>query len=243
MAEVSGEVSGAVSGEASGEGSGSVSGEVAPTVPQQFGSDAVRATLGRSADVDSCLQLTRRIDALMTQAIEYFRKEGAQIACRAECSFCCHLRVMVLPHEAIALFRFLGSRMPAEQAEGVRRRVLENAARVREGSATRAACAFLMEGKCSAYEARPSACSGYHSLSKERCESAYENRGGPAEGIPVSQAMRHVAASLDEGMQEGLAATGLSGMRMELHTAVAALIRDPAISQRWRGGRPLVKEA
>src|SRR6185437_13028048 len=169
--------------------------------PQPFAFDAVRATLGVSTDVDSCMQLASRIDALMTQAIEYFRKEGAQIACRAECSFCCHLRVMVLPHEAISLFRFLGSRMPAEQAEGVRRRVLENAARVREGSATRTACAFLMEGKCSAYEARPSACSGYHSLSKERCESAYENRGGPAEGIPVSQAMRHVAASLDEGMR------------------------------------------
>lgn len=227
----------------SDEASDGLRDEVAPTEPQQFGRDAVRATFGRSTDVDACLQLATRIDALMTQAIEYFRREGAEIACRAGCSFCCHLRVMVFPHEAIALFRFLGSHIPAEQAEGVRRRVLENAAHVREGSATRAACAFLVDGRCSAYEARPSACSGYHSLSKERCESAYENRGDPSEGIPVSQAMRHVAAALDEGVQEGLAATGLSGVRIELHTAVAALIRNPALSQRWRAGRALTRNA
>ena len=62
--------------------------------PQPFAFDAVRATLGVSTDVDSCMQLASRIDALMTQAIEYFRKEGTGIACRAGCSFCCHLRVM-----------------------------------------------------------------------------------------------------------------------------------------------------
>ncbi|HXR93057.1 MAG TPA: hypothetical protein VN750_22545 [Steroidobacteraceae bacterium] len=55
--------------------------------------------------------------------------------------------------------------------------------------------------------------------------------------------MRHVAAALDEGMQQALAASGLSGARVELHTAVAALIRNPALVQRWRGGRSLVKGA
>ena len=57
-------------------------------VPQQFASGAVRATLGATTDVDSCVQLASRIDALMTQAIEYFRKEGTGIACREGCSFC-----------------------------------------------------------------------------------------------------------------------------------------------------------
>lgn len=208
--------------------------------PQQFAVEAVRATLGTSTDVDSCVQLASRIDALMTQAMEYFRQEGAEIACGAGCSFCCHLRVMVLPHEAIALFRYLGSRMPREQAELVRRRVLENAARIKDAAATYQPCAFLVEGRCSAYEARPSACSGYHSLSREHCEKAHERGATPPSGIPVSQAMRHVAATLDEGLQQGLAAAGLNAARIELHTAVAALIRQPALVARWRGGRSLI---
>ena len=57
------------------------------------------------------------------------------------------------------------------------------------------------------------------------------------------QAMRHVAATLDEGLQQALAAAGLNGARIELHTAVAALIRAPSLVERWRGGRSLIKDA
>jgi hypothetical protein len=39
-----------------------------------------------------------------------------------------------------------------------------------------------------------------------------------------------------------LAATGLSSTRIELHTALAALIRNPALIERWRSGRALLKE-
>jgi hypothetical protein len=208
---------------------------------QRFALAAVRETLGRSTDVDSCVTLAGRIDDLMTQALEYFRTAGADIACRAGCSFCCHLRVMVHPHEAIALFRYLGSRMPQDQAVGVRRRVIDNAARITAGNATNVPRAFLVDGKCSAYEARPAACSGYHSLSRERCEKEYEQRGASAEGIPVLQAIQHVATALDEGMQEALSAAGLNTLHIELHTAVAALLRNPALIQRWRSGRALLK--
>ena len=211
---------------------------------QQFGLEAVAATLGASTDVDACVALAGRIDALIEQAMESFQAEGSGIACRAGCNFCCHLRVMIFPHEAIALFRYLGSHMPKEQAQRVRQRVLENAAHIaalaREGrSVTNLACAFLVDGKCSAYEARPGTCSGYHSLSREKCEASFNNGGSLPEGIPVLTALRYVATALDEGMEQGLDAAKLSATRVELNTAVAALIRNPALIPRWRSGRDL----
>ncbi|MEJ1963341.1 MAG: hypothetical protein WDO56_17985 [Gammaproteobacteria bacterium] len=42
---------------------------------------------------------------MLSQAIESFERDGSEIACRAGCSFCCPLRVMVYAHEAIALIR------------------------------------------------------------------------------------------------------------------------------------------
>lgn len=211
---------------------------------QRFGFEAVAATLGASTDVDACVLLTGRIDTLLDQAIETFQAEGSGIACRAGCNFCCHLRVMVFPHEAIALFRYLGSHMPKDQAQLVRQRILDNAAHIaalgREGrTATNLACAFLVDGKCSAYEARPGTCSGYHSLSREKCEASFDNGGNLPEGIPVLGALRFVAAALDDGMEQGLNAAKLDTTRVELNTAVAALIRNPALIQRWRSGRPL----
>jgi Fe-S-cluster containining protein len=211
---------------------------------QQFGFDAVGATLGVSSDVDACVTLAARIDKLVEEAVATFQAGEAVIACREGCNFCCHLRVMLFPHEAIALFRYLGSRMPKERAAIVRKRVLENAAHIsrltREGRAvTNLPCAFLVDGKCSAYEARPAACSGYHSLSREKCEASYENGGSLPEGIPVLSALRYIAAALDDGMEQGLAAAELSATRVELNTAVAALIRNPALIQRWRSGKDL----
>jgi Fe-S-cluster containining protein len=185
---------------------------------------------------------------LMNQALESFEKDGAGIACRVGCSFCCHLRVMVYPHEAIALFRYLKSRISKEQAASVQRQVLENAARVKklavEGRAvTGIACAFLVDGKCSAYEVRPGACSGYHSLSRQRCEDGYNNSSGKPEPIPVLKALSYVADAMDDGVEQALAAAHLNGTRIELQTAVAALIRNPALIQRWRSGRSLLKTA
>src|SRR3569833_1883447 len=200
-----------------------------------FGVEAVAATLGASTDVDACGALSGSINTLIEQAIAAFQADDSGIACREGCNFCCHLRVMVYPHEAIALFRYLGSGMPKERAQPVRKRVLENAARI--GSATNLPCAFLVEGKCSAYAARPAACSGYHSLSREKCEESFNHGGNLPEGIPVLSALRYIAAALDEGMEQGLGAAKLNATRVERNTAVAALIRNPALIQRWRSGR------
>jgi len=211
---------------------------------QRFGLEAVAATLGTSTDIVACVTLAARINALMEQATQSFQADGAGIACREGCTFCCHLRVMIFPHEAIALFRYLGSQMPKDRAQVVRKRVLENAAHIaalaREGrAATNLPCAFLVDGRCGAYEARPAACSGYHSLSREKCEASFDNGGNLPEGIPVLSALRYVAGALDEGLEQGLDAAKLSASRVELNTAVAALIRNPALIPRWRSGREL----
>ncbi len=151
----------------------------------------------------------------------------------------------VYPHEALALFRYLGSRLPKEEADGVRRRLIENAAYINklsgEGRAVTAlACAFLIDGKCSAHEVRPSACSGYHSLSREQCEKGYNNPAKEFAPIPVLKSLGYVADALEDGVERGLADVGLSAARVELHTAVAALMGNPALIQRWRSGRSLL---
>lgn len=241
-----------------------------------FASEAVSETLGRATDVDSCVALVTKLNGLMTQAFEHFSNDDAGnqkgvgdtgIACRRGCNFCCHLRVMVLPHEAIALFRYLGSRMPAQEAKVVRERILANADEVRNreragqqggrqerdgdgrdghggGRApSRIACAFLIDGKCSAYEARPAACAGYHSMSKARCQSLHESTDPSADAIPMLESLRYVAATLDEGVEHAVTATGLNATRAELHTALAALIKNPGLIQKWRAGRPLIASA
>ncbi len=206
---------------------------------QHIALQAVRDTLGRSSDVDACLALVGRIDQLLEEAARYLPQAAAPLACGVGCHFCCHLRVMVLPHEAIALFRHLQSRMPEGLARQVRARLRERPA----GAAnSRRACAFLVDGKCAAYEARPSACAGYHSLSRQRCEQSFQDPSLPT-GTVALRSLQVVAAALEEGVGAALQAQGLNQSRIELHAAVAALLAKPALIARWRAGRPLLQSA
>ncbi len=119
---------------------------------------------------------------------------------------------MVFPHEAIALFRLSRRGMPKEQAQAVRQRVLENAAHIaalgREGrSATNLPCAFLVDGKCSAYEARPAACSGLSLAQSGKNARRRSTMVATCRKVfRYSAALRYVAAALDDGMEQARAA-------------------------------------
>ena len=208
---------------------------------EQFAAQAVRGTLGQSTDVDACVALVRRIDQLLEQAAQHLQQSGAALACRVSCNFCCHLRVNVRPHEAIALFRYLQSRMPAATADRVRAKLKEYAGPAAAPNPRRA-CAFLVDGECAAYEVRPSACAAYHSLSRQRCEQSFQEPSLPA-GTVALESLMVVAIALEEGVNTALQAQGLSHISGELHAAVAALLADPSLVARWRTGRALLKSS
>ena len=217
---------------------------IPPDIPpvQQFAARAVRDTLGRSTDVDACVALVGQVDRLLEQAAKHLPQGGAPLACRAGCNFCCHLQVRVLPHEAIALFRYLQSRLAPATADRVRMKIREyaQAPQLSGQAVARRACAFLIEGECSVYEVRPSACAAYHSVSKQRCEQSFHDPSLPS-GTVALEALMVVALALEEGVSVALRTQGLSHTPIELHTAVAALLANPALIARWRAGRALLK--
>jgi Fe-S-cluster containining protein len=209
---------------------------------RQFATRVVRDTLGRSTDVDACVALVGQVDRLLEQAAQHLPQGGAVLACRPGCNFCCHLQVRVLPHEAIALFRHLQSRMAPGTAERVRMKIREytQAPQPAGHTAARRACAFLIDGECSAYEVRPSACAAYHSVSKQRCEQSFDDPSLPS-GTVALEGLMLVALAVEEGVNVALQSEGLSHTPIELHTAVAALLANPALIARWRAGRALLK--
>jgi len=220
-----------------------------PRAATKFALDSTTNTLKRGTDVDSCValaeKLDRNVDAAMTHARESL---GAPIACRAGCSFCCHVRVEVLAHEAIALFRFLKSQIPGEQARAVAAKVEANADRVaamtpEQHTAARIQCAFLVDGRCSAYRARPLPCAGFHSLQVSECERAFGDTAADLTSqIPMVGEIKDMEAATVVGIRQALRALKLDDQPIELHTAVAALLRDPTLIGRWRGGRSLLKK-
>src|ERR1700761_4980852 len=96
----------------------------------QFIFGVTSSTLKGGTGVESCTALVARADQRVDATFARLRKAGAPIACRSGCAFCCHLRVTVAPHEAIALFGQLRSQLPAALGQEIERRILANAERI-----------------------------------------------------------------------------------------------------------------
>lgn len=219
-----------------------------PATSAKLAVDTTASTLKRSTDVDACVALAGKLDRHLDAALAYARQSlGAPIACRAGCSYCCHVRVDVLAHEAIALVRYLKSQIPEEQAQAIAARVVASADRLatmtpEQHDAARVQCAFLVDGRCSAYPVRPLACAGFHSLDVGKCERAYNDPAGRTDPIPQVGEVKEIEQVTAAGVRQALRGLKLDDQPMELHTAVAALLREPGLIGRWRGGRSLLRK-
>jgi Fe-S-cluster containining protein len=217
-----------------------------PRAAGRFVFDTTVSALKSGTDVDSCTSLVAKADRRFEATFEQLRSKGAPVACRSGCSFCCHLRVTVAPHEAIALFRYLRSQIAAALATEIEQRVLQNAERIarltqEQHWSTNIRCAFLKDGACSAYRVRPMACALHHSLDVDACEKSYDNPADHSVGIRKLGVIEQTMVTAQAGMKQALDNLGLSAEPLELHTALAAILRDPSIVARWRSGRPLMK--
>jgi Fe-S-cluster containining protein len=195
------------------------------------------AELRKSCDAATCAALCRRLNVVIDAKIEALQRAGASVACAPGCDYCCHLRVDVFAHEAIALLEHLRTRASADEAPLVEARIRANAARVdtltvAQHRAAGIACAFLREGLCSAHDVRPSACATYHSLSRARCEHAFRHPadiGTPRNARPALLELQVFGAAQIEATAAARKAAGSSGEQVELHQALRALLDGEAL--------------
>ena len=188
--------------------------------------------LRASCDAATCAALCRRLNGVIDAKIGALKDAGARVACEPGCDYCCHLRVDVFAHEAVALLQHLRTQASAEDAAVVEQRIRANAARVdtltvAQHRSAGLACAFLRDGLCSAHEVRPSACAAYHSLSRARCEHAFHHPadiGTPRNARPALLELQAFGAAQIEATSAARKAAGLPGGQLELHQALRALL-------------------
>jgi Fe-S-cluster containining protein len=202
------------------------------------------ALLEGDADAATCASCCTETSAALEAEHARFAEEGSPAACAAGCAFCCHQRVSVFPHEALALLHALRAEMPEQVRAAVTRRIRANAERVdamtiERHYAANLPCAFLVDGRCSAYLRRPSICASFHSMSRARCEQAFdrpEGMGTPRNSRPVLLELQAFADAIVEATGSALASVGVEARKLELHQALRALLDDPEAAGRWRAG-------
>ncbi|MEZ5562932.1 MAG: YkgJ family cysteine cluster protein [Gammaproteobacteria bacterium] len=205
---------------------GALAPTAAPPAPDAIGQLAADRTPA------GCDALARHLLGALDARFAAARAAGAPIACVAGCTFCCHQRVGVFPHEAAALCSYLRTHLSPAEAAAIEQRILGNAARIDALSAdehrrANIACAFLQDGRCSAYAVRPQACAAYHSTSRPHCEYAYghpDDMGTPKNARPALLELKLYATALLDNTRAGIEAAGLPAVQGELHQLLRDLI-------------------
>jgi Fe-S-cluster containining protein len=168
------------------------------------------------------------------------------VTCTRGCSYCCHLRVEIRPHDAFVLAEHIRTRFTAEQRAGAIARIEENLQRIapltpEQHIRAGIPCALLQEGICSVYEGRPATCRKYYSVSVETCRNAFNDTSAPLTGEIEDEQVRLAGNAVALGYAKGLEDVGYDATLYELHYALhSALTNSGAETLYSNRQRPFV---
>lgn len=185
---------------------------------------------------DRASAAARRAAELFDLSLERQPREPAP-ACRKGCHFCCHAWVSATPPEIFLVANTLRDRHRTDLATLIERlgaatadtRGLDQTAR----HATRQACALLVDGLCSVYQARPINCRAFASLSLEKCEETFRLGG---EDIPVPAINMALRTACNQALWGAIAYAGLSFRTYDLVQGVLVVLTTPDAEPRWLAG-------
>jgi len=173
------------------------------------------------------------------QTVEQVISEAPKVGCAAGCAHCCYQPVEVtIPEAILVALRLADPGDPRRQAvldaAGVQRRL--SAKRRRQPGR---ACPLLVDKHCSVYEDRPLMCRSVLAVDGEQCAAALARIIAGGEEILTEQFVNAQYFVLgDQAGIRGLCKDmGLQSDLVELTEAVAAILRDPALVERWISGQ------
>lgn len=196
----------------------------------------------RADAADARAQTVRMYGRLAALQADTTAKHGVTFACKRGCSYCCHMRVEIRPHDAFVLAHHLRTKVGAEQRERIIARVEEKRRRI--ASLTREqhvragiGCALLDDGVCVAYEARPATCRKYHSMSATICRDGFNDPSAPLRGDIEHEQVRLAGNAIALGYAKGLEDIGYDASLYELHDALHRALNDAKAEKRYRRGK------
>ncbi|MGE5515513.1 MAG: YkgJ family cysteine cluster protein [Bacteroidota bacterium] len=178
--------------------------------------------------------------------------EAPASACKAGCGWCCHQQVGVSAPEAIRIAAHMRA-LPEAEAAAMTARVTDTARRTagmstHQRATSKVACAFLgADGACMIYAVRPLRCRGLHSIDVDFCIACHEDLDGMRRKLEAGE-LKPVYLDTPERIYDSALGGVLKALSkaapkavvsLELTAAVAALLAQPRLAERWlAGARP-----
>lgn len=165
-------------------------------------------------------------------------------ACKASCAYCCHSFTSISAPEAFALARLLSERSTGNR-QSLAQQFVERSNGVIGLDADarfdklRIACPLLIDGHCSAYDARPIACRMYCSFDVECCKASFE---GSPDKIPLDRRIFGAGSVIKFALCAALYSCGYEVASYELGEAVTRVLSTEYAVERWTDGENIFSD-
>jgi hypothetical protein len=164
------------------------------------------------------------------------------------CTACCHLHVVALPSEVLAIAKHVAREFSDEAREALRQRMnthidATHGLDAEQRRNLRLACPLLVEDRCSVYPVRPISCRGWNSLDRGLCDA---DLADPSRGIGARLNLTQyvLAGRVAEGLAAASHALGLEHRRLDLVRGLQTALADVGTAERaWRAGADVFGEA
>jgi Fe-S-cluster containining protein len=161
------------------------------------------------------------------------------LACREGCTWCCHFSVDVRAVEAFSILDFVERTLTVEQKTRVYAELRANSAAMKnlteiERMRRNVKCAFLSEGRCSIYAARPQACRNYHATSAVGCQQSYEDPDNLDIDPEFAPLVYQAGGAHVDAFTLAMREAGYDTNVYELNCALDAALSEPGARERFQ---------
>lgn len=169
------------------------------------------------------------LDGFIESLLAHAKKEGHKAAeCHKGCAWCCYQPVFAGTHEIAYLMNYINKTFTDEQKASLKERIESKYEVSKDLSDAEAlklthACPILVDGECSAYEARPIACRIYMSKSEAMCKKKFSDTIGENEHVPLLEFPLKAGRMLNEGIIACLKVNGYKVIEWRLEEGLVKL--------------------
>ncbi|TKG95508.1 YkgJ family cysteine cluster protein [Puteibacter caeruleilacunae] len=166
-------------------------------------------------------KLYEQIDQLNDLIFDQARKSNYPIDCKKGCEWCCHQPVFLLSHEVHFLKSYLGKHLAPDQFGKVLTVAKDKNDKVEHLSQQeilnyKSPCPLLVNGVCSAYEARPMACRIYLSSKVSTCKKFYDDPENKDNYPALLEFPLRAGRMLNEGFRAALKSNGILSVEFRM---------------------------
>ncbi|MFV0378972.1 MAG: YkgJ family cysteine cluster protein [Mangrovibacterium sp.] len=169
------------------------------------------------------------IDSILAMAV----KQNVVVDCKKGCAFCCYQAVFANSYEMHFLSNYLKREFQPGQLKDVyEKAVVKNDLVSAMGEQTqlnyKSACPLLLDGACSAYEARPMACRIYLSMNVESCREFYTNPEAENKYPQLMEFPLMAGRMMNEGFAAALKRSDIRITEFRLEEGLATVLNNKA---------------